>query len=130
MNHTRTGDGIRATAQNARAASVLGIDTRRIYAMTFGIGAALAGAAGSLVAMVYSFTPVTGDSLTMKAFVIVVLGGLGSMHGATLPLSCWVSPRALFRLDRRATRRGQLLSRSRFFYPVRAGCSGEVSCRR
>ena len=82
INHTRTGQSIRATAQNARAANVLGIDTRRVYAITFGIGAAMAGAAGSLIAMVYSFTPVTGDSLTMKAFVIVVLGGLGSMHGA------------------------------------------------
>ena len=84
MNHTRVGQGIRATAQNARAANVLGIDTRRVYAITFGIGAAMAGAAGSLIAMVYSFTPVTGDSLTMKAFVIVVLGGLGSMHGAII----------------------------------------------
>ena len=82
INHTRTGQSIRATAQNARAANVLGIDTRRVYAITFGIGAAMAGAAGALIAMVYSFTPVTGDSLTMKAFVIVVLGGLGSMHGA------------------------------------------------
>ena len=82
MNHTRTGQSIRATSQNMRAASVLGIDTARVYAITFGIGAAMAGAAGSLIAMLYSFTPVTGDSLTMKAFVIVVLGGLGSMHGA------------------------------------------------
>jgi len=65
MNHTRTGHSIRATAQNARAANVLGIDTRRVYAITFGIGAAMAGAAGALIAMVYSFTPVTGDSLTM-----------------------------------------------------------------
>ena len=84
INHTRTGQSIRATAQNARAANVLGIDTRRVYAITFGIGAAMAGAAGALIAMVYSFTPVTGDSLTMKAFVIVVLGGLGSMHGAII----------------------------------------------
>ena len=84
MNRTRVGQSIRATAQNVRAATVLGIDTRRVYAITFGIGAAMAGAAGSLIAMVYSFTPVTGDSLTMKAFVIVVLGGLGSMHGAII----------------------------------------------
>ena len=82
MNRTRIGDSIRATAQNVRAAKVLGIDTERVYAITFGLGAAMAGAAGSLIAMVYSFTPVTGDSLTMKAFVIVLLGGLGSMHGA------------------------------------------------
>jgi len=82
MNRTRIGDSIRATEQNARAAAVLGIDTGRVYAITFGIGAGMAGASGSLIAMLYSFTPVTGDSLTMKAFVIVVLGGLGSMHGA------------------------------------------------
>ena len=82
MNHTRIGHAIRATAQNARAASVLGIDARRVYAFAFGIGAAMAGAAGSLMAVLYSFSPVTGDSLTMKSFVIVVLGGLGSMHGA------------------------------------------------
>jgi branched-chain amino acid transport system permease protein len=82
MNHTRTGHSIRATAQNARAASVLGIDTRRVYAITFGIGSAMAGAAGSLIAVIYAFSPVTGDSLTLKAFVIVVLGGLGSIHGA------------------------------------------------
>ena len=84
INYTRVGHSIRATAQNARAASVLGIDTRRVYAITFGLGAAMAGAAGSLIAMVYSFTPVTGDALTMKAFVIVVLGGLGSIHGAII----------------------------------------------
>src|ERR1700756_4104863 len=82
MDHTRTGQAIRATAQNARAANVLGIDTREIYAIAFGIGAAMAGAAGALVAILYSFSPVTGDSLTMKAFVIVALGGLGSIHGA------------------------------------------------
>jgi branched-chain amino acid transport system permease protein len=84
MNHTRTGDSIRATAQNVRAAKALGIDTRQVYSVTFALGAAMAGAAGALIAMVYSFTPVTGDSLTMKAFVIVVLGGLGSMHGAII----------------------------------------------
>ena len=82
MNHTRMGYAIRATAQNARAASVLGIDPRHIYACAFGIGAAMAGAAGALMTVLYSFSPVTGDSLTMKAFVVVVLGGLGSMHGA------------------------------------------------
>ena len=82
MNHTRTGHAIRATAQNPRAASILGIDTRQSYAIAFGIGAALAGAAGSLMAVLYSFSPVTGASLTMKSFVIVLLGGLGSIHGA------------------------------------------------
>jgi branched-chain amino acid transport system permease protein len=82
LNHTRTGHAIRATGQHARAAMVLGIDTRRVYAVTFGLGAALAGVAGSLVAVLYSFSPVSGDSLTMKSFVVVVLGGLGSVKGA------------------------------------------------
>src|SRR6185436_13569334 len=82
LERTRMGHAIRATGQNARAAAVLGIDTRRVYAMTFGIGAALAGAAGSLVAVLYSFSPVVGGGFTMKAFVVVVLGGLGSVRGA------------------------------------------------
>src|SRR4029453_6894658 len=82
LDHTRTGHAIRATGQHARAAMVLGIDTRHVYAVTFGLGAALAGVAGSLVAVLYSFSPVTGASLTMKSFVVVVLGGLGSVKGA------------------------------------------------
>ena len=82
MQRTRIGRAIRATAQNVRAARVLGIDTKRIYAVTFGIGACMAGAAGSLMAVVYAFSPVVGASFTMKSFVIVVLGGLGSMKGA------------------------------------------------
>lgn len=82
MNHTRVGQAIRATAQHARSAVMLGIDTRHTYAMAFGVGAAMAGAAGSLIAILYSFSPFTGDSLTMKAFVIVLLGGLGSIQGA------------------------------------------------
>ncbi len=82
MQRTRIGRAIRATAQNVRAACVVGIDTKQIYAVTFGIGACMAGVAGSLMAVVYAFSPVVGASFTMKSFVIVVLGGLGSMHGA------------------------------------------------
>jgi branched-chain amino acid transport system permease protein len=82
MQRTRIGQAIRATAQNVRGASVVGIDTMQIYAVTFGIGACMAGVAGSLMAVVYAFSPVVGVSFTMKSFVIVVLGGLGSMHGA------------------------------------------------
>ena len=82
MQRTRIGRAIRATAQNVRAACVVGIDTKQIYAVTFGIGACMAGAAGSLMAVVYAFSPVVGASFTMKSFVIVVLGGLGSMQGA------------------------------------------------
>ncbi len=82
MQRTRIGRAIRATAQNVRAACVVGIDTKQIYAVTFGIGACMAGAAGSLMAVVYAFSPVVGASFTMKSFVIVVLGGLGSIQGA------------------------------------------------
>lgn len=82
MDHTRSGQAVRATAQNPRAAAMLGIDSNHVQALAFGIGAALAGAAGTLIAVVYSFSPVTGSPLTMKAFVIVALGGLGSMRGA------------------------------------------------
>jgi branched-chain amino acid transport system permease protein len=82
MNRTSTGSAIRAVAQNPRAAATLGIDVRHVRAVAFGIGAALAGAAGTLMAALYAFSPVTGDSFTMKSFVIVLLGGLGSMSGA------------------------------------------------
>jgi branched-chain amino acid transport system permease protein len=82
MSHTRAGNAIRASAQNPRAAATLGIDARRMRAVAFGIGGALAGAAGSLMAVLYAFSPIAGDSFTMKSFVIVLLGGLGSMAGA------------------------------------------------
>jgi branched-chain amino acid transport system permease protein len=82
MGHTRTGNAIRAVAQNPRAAATLGIDARHVRAVAFGVGAALAGAAGSLMAALYAFSPIAGDSYTMKSFVIVLLGGLGSMSGA------------------------------------------------
>jgi branched-chain amino acid transport system permease protein len=81
MNRTRLGNAIRAVAQNERAAAALGVKRAHVYAVAFGIGAALAGAAGTLTAALYSFSPVTGDGMTMKAFVIVLLGGLGSMSG-------------------------------------------------
>lgn len=82
MSHTRAGNAIRAVAQNPRAAATLGIDVRRVRALAFGIGAGLAGAAGTLMAALYAFAPISGDGFTMKSFVIVLLGGLGSMVGA------------------------------------------------
>lgn len=82
MNRTRVGNAIQATSFDKEAAQLVGVDTARIYAVTFGIGACMAGMAGSLVAVLYSFTPVVGGTLTMKSFVIVVLGGLGSIPGA------------------------------------------------
>jgi branched-chain amino acid transport system permease protein len=63
---------------------VMGVDTAQIYAVTFGLGAAMAGAAGSLIAVVYAFSPIIGAPFTLKAFVIVILGGLGNAFGALL----------------------------------------------
>ena len=82
MSRTRTGNAIRAIAQNPRAAATLGLDVRRLRAVAFGMGAGLAGAAGTLMAALYSFSPITGEALTLKSFVIVLLGGLGRMSGA------------------------------------------------
>jgi branched-chain amino acid transport system permease protein len=84
LDHTRTGRAIKAVSFDRDAAALSGIDINRTYALTFAIGAMMAGMAGSLIAVVYSFSPVTGESFTMKAFVIVVLGGLGSVPGAIL----------------------------------------------
>lgn len=82
LKHSRAGRAIRATSQNARAARVMGVDIPHTYAITFGLGAAMAGATGSLIAVVYTFSPVIGDTFTLKSFVVVILGGLGNMFGA------------------------------------------------
>jgi len=84
LKWSRTGRAIRATAQDPRLARVIGIDAARIYGVTFGLGAAMAGATGSLITVVYSFSPVIGDTFTLKSFVIVVLGGLGNVPGTIL----------------------------------------------
>jgi len=80
-NRTRLGAAIKATSFDVDAARLVGIDVDHIYAATFAIGAAMAGAAGSLIAVNLPFSPVVGDFYTMKAFVVVVLGGLGSIPG-------------------------------------------------
>lgn len=76
LNRTRLGRAIRATAQNLVAARLYGVDPRQLYAVTFGIGAALAGAAGGLYGVVSQITPYMGASLTAKSFVIAIIGGL------------------------------------------------------
>ena len=76
LNKTRLGRAIRATAQNLTAARLYGVDPRQLYAITFGIGAALAGAAGGLYGVVAQITPYVGASLTAKSFVIAIIGGL------------------------------------------------------
>ena len=81
---SRTGTAIRACADNLVGAAVVGLDFKRLYALTFGIGAACAGAAGALLILLGDATPVLGPSYTLLAFVVVIVGGLGSMAGALL----------------------------------------------
>ena len=83
MKGTRLGQAIRATGMDRGAARLMGIRARHVYAITFGIAAALAGIAGTMIATVGSFNPTTTPTqLTFDAFVISVLGGLGNMYGA------------------------------------------------
>jgi branched-chain amino acid transport system permease protein len=84
MRKSRLGQAIRATAQNPRAARVLGIDTDRVYAVTFGLNAAICGAAGALVAMAYTVHPYIGLPYTIRAFMIVIVAGLGNIAGVVL----------------------------------------------
>jgi len=84
LGKTNTGRAIRATAQNLTAARLYGVNPRRIYSLTFGLGAALAGAAGGLYGMVLQITPYIGVTLTAKSFVIAILGGLDKPLGVIL----------------------------------------------
>ncbi len=81
LERSRLGRAIRATAEELRAARLSGIPVGHIYAVTFGLGSALAGAAGALWGILFPITPVMGGPLTLKSFVVAVLGGLGTMLG-------------------------------------------------
>lgn len=82
LQRTYTGKAIRATAEDWEAAALAGINVTRIYSLTFGLGAALAGIAGTLVTVTYGVTPDIGLAWTLKALVVVVLAGTGSILGA------------------------------------------------
>ncbi len=81
LTRTRTGNAILATGMDRDAARLMGISIRHTYALTFAIGAALAGAAGAMLSELYPFNPSIGGTFTLRAFVIVVLGGLGTPWG-------------------------------------------------
>ena len=81
MKKSRMGKAIRATAQDARAARVLGVNTERVYAFTFALNAAICGAAGVLVAMIWVIQPYYGIVHSIRSFIIVVLAGLGNLPG-------------------------------------------------
>ncbi len=84
LDRTQTGSSIRAVGQDRIAARLMGIDIGQTYALTFGVGAALAGAAGALLSTTSGFAPNAFGAFNVLAFSVVVLGGLGSIPGALL----------------------------------------------
>ena len=79
---SRTGRAVRAIAQNAQVAPLVGINVNRIQAFSFALGVAAAGVSGGLLLPVFYLYPTVGEDFTLKAFVMVVLGGMGSIAGA------------------------------------------------
>jgi branched-chain amino acid transport system permease protein len=82
LYRTELGRAIRATAQNRMGAELQGVNTKQIYAIVYGLGVLLAAAAGTLLLPLLSATPTLGSTFTNKAFVVTILGGLGSLPGA------------------------------------------------
>jgi branched-chain amino acid transport system permease protein len=82
MNRTRLGLAIKATGMDRSAARLMGVKVRHVYALTFGIAAGLAGAAGAIHGTIDTFNPNDAGGFTLQSFVIAVLGGLGNMWGA------------------------------------------------
>lgn len=81
MKNSRMGQAIRATAQDERAARVMGIDTDKVYAFTFSLNAAICGAAGALISMIWVIQPFFGITYSIRAFVVVTAAGFGNLPG-------------------------------------------------
>jgi branched-chain amino acid transport system permease protein len=84
VGHTRIGMLVRAGATNATLVSALGVNIRRLFMIVFGFGAMLAGFAGIMIAPILSVEPGMGDTILILAFVVIVIGGIGSIRGAFL----------------------------------------------
>lgn len=82
LKYTQTGKEIRAVSQNSVGAEVVGINVKRIYILTYGLGCALAGIAGDLLTLFYVINPTVGSQFSFKALIVVVVGGFGSIQGA------------------------------------------------
>jgi branched-subunit amino acid ABC-type transport system permease component len=84
LYRTRIGKAIRAVAENREAAELNGIPTTQVLSLAFGLGAALAGVSGTLIATLFPFTVLSGGAYELKSFVVTVLGGLGNPAGALI----------------------------------------------
>jgi len=84
INRTKLGKAMRATFQDSDTAALMGVNIRAIHTATFAIGSGLAAAAGALLGPVFLVEPTMGDLASLKAFAIVILGGLGNITGATI----------------------------------------------
>ncbi len=84
MKRSRMGQAIRATAQDARAAKIMGIDTDRVYAFTYALNAAICGAAGVLISMIWVIQPFFGITHSIRSFVIVTAAGFGNLPGVIM----------------------------------------------
>jgi branched-chain amino acid transport system permease protein len=84
FRYTRIGTAIRACADNWLGAKVVGLNVKRLYAIAFGLGSACVAVAGSMLILLVELTPALGPAYTLLAFVIVIVGGLGSMNGALI----------------------------------------------
>jgi branched-chain amino acid transport system permease protein len=84
MKKTKIGLAMRATSQQSQTATLMGINVNKVYMFSFALGAALAGAAGAIYGIIFTFNPQIGALPTIKAFAIIILGGLGSIPGAVI----------------------------------------------